>query len=99
MKLFSILRIRYAGSFEYSFHVEEDELLSCLVPKADSAASGRNSVMHGSSDNGTVMEIQITCWREDENVIIELSDDGKGFEVTVDALAPHPERKGLASPM
>ena len=30
---FSILRIRYAGSFEYSFHVEEDELLSCLVPK------------------------------------------------------------------
>ncbi len=24
---FSILRIRYAGSFEYSFHVEDDELL------------------------------------------------------------------------
>ena len=30
---FAILRIRYAGSFEYSFHVEDEELLSCLVPK------------------------------------------------------------------
>ena len=85
---FSILRIRYAGSFEYSFHVEEDELLSCQ-PLAE------NSVMHGSSDNGTVMEIQITCWRENADVMIELSDDGKGFEVTVDALAPHPERKRI----
>ena len=92
---FSILRIRYAGSFEYSFHVEEDELLSCLVPKLILQPLAENSVMHGSSDNGTVMEIQITCWREDENVIIELSDDGKGFEVTDDALAPHPERKRI----
>ena len=92
---FSILRIRYAGSFEYSFHVEEDELLSCLVPKLILQPLAENSVMHGSSDNGTVMEIQITCWREDEDVIIELSDDGKGFEVTVDALAPHPERKRI----
>ena len=92
---FSILRIRYAGSFEYSFHVEEDELLSCLVPKLILQPLAENSVMHGSSDNGTVMEIQITCWRENEDVMIELSDDGKGFEVTDDALAPHPERKRI----
>lgn len=92
---FSILRIRYAGSFEYSFHVEEDELLSCLVPKLILQPLAENSVMHGSSDNGTVMEIQITCWRENEDVIIELSDDGKGFEVTDDALTPHPERKRI----
>ena len=92
---FSILRIRYAGSFEYSFHVEEDEQLSCLVPKLILQPLAENSVMHGSSDNGTVMEIQITCWRENEDVIIELSDDGKGFEVTDDALAPHPERKRI----
>ena len=92
---FSILRIRYAGSFEYSFHVEEDELLSCLVPKLILQPLAENSVMHGSSDNGTVMEIQITCWRENKDVMIELSDDGKGFEVTDDALTPHPERKRI----
>ena len=92
---FSILRIRYAGSFEYSFHVEEDEQLSCLVPKLILQPLAENSVMHGSSDNGTVMKIQITCWRENEDVMIELSDDGKGFEVTDDALAPHPERKRI----
>lgn len=65
---FSILRIRYAGSFEYSFHVEEDEQLSCLVPKLILQPLAENSVMHGSSDNGTVMKIQITCWRENEDV-------------------------------
>jgi N-acetylglucosamine transport system substrate-binding protein len=92
---FSILRIRYAGSFEYSFHVEENEQLSCLVPKLILQPLAENSVMHGSSDNGTVMKIQITCWRENEDVMIELSDDGKGFEVTDDALAPHPERKRI----
>ena len=92
---FSILRIRYAGSFEYSFHVEEDELLSCLVPKLILQPLAENSVMHGSSDDGTVMEIQITCWREEDHVVIELSDDGKGFKVTDDALAPHPERKKI----
>ena len=92
---FSILRIRYAGSFEYSFHVEEDELLSCLVPKLILQPLAENSVMHGSSDDGTVMEIQITCWREEDHVVIELSDDGKGFEVTEDALAPRPERKKI----
>ena len=92
---FSILRIRYAGSFEYSFHVEEDELLSCLVPKLILQPLAENSVMHGSSDDGTVMEIQITCWREEDHVVIELSDDGKGFKVTDDALAPRPERKKI----
>lgn len=92
---FSILRIRYAGSFEYSFHVEEDELLSCLVPKLILQPLAENSVMHGSSDDGTVMEIQITCWREENHVVIELSDDGKGFKVTDDALAPRPERKKI----
>ena len=30
------------------------------------------------------MEIQITCWREEDHVVIELSDDGKGFKVTDD---------------
>ena len=47
---FAILRIRYAGSFEYSFHMEDEELLSCLVPKLILQPLAENSVMHGSSD-------------------------------------------------
>ena len=54
---FAILRIRYAVSFEYSFDVEEEELLSCLVPKLILQPLAENSVMHGSSDDGSVMEI------------------------------------------
>ena len=92
---FSILRIRYAGSFEYSFHVEDDELLTCLVPKLILQPLAENSVMHGSSDDGSVMEIQITLWEENGHIVIELNDDGKGFEVTQESLAPHKERKKI----
>ena len=92
---FSILRIRYAGSFAYSFHVEEEELLSCLIPKLILQPLAENSVMHGSSDDGSVMEILITCWEEDGHIVIELMDNGKGFEVTKEALAPHTDRKKI----
>ena len=92
---FSILRIRYAGSFEYSFHTEDEELLSCLVPKLILQPLAENSVMHGSSDDGSVMEILITCWEENGCVIIELMDNGKGFEVTPAALEPHKDRKKI----
>ena len=92
---FAILRIRYAGSFEYSFHVEDDELLSCLVPKLILQPLAENSVMHGSSDDGSVMEILITVWEEEGHINIELVDDGKGFEVTPEALVPHKDRKKI----
>ena len=92
---FAILRIRYAGSFEYSFDVEEEELLSCLVPKLILQPLAENSVMHGSSDDGSVMEILITCWEENNHLIIELCDNGKGFEVTPAALEPHTNRKKI----
>ena len=92
---FSILRIRYAGSFEYSFHVEDDELLTCLVPKLILQPLAENSVMHGSSDDGSVMEIQITLWEENGRIVIELNDDGKGFEITQESLVPHKERRKI----
>ena len=92
---FSILRIRYAGSFEYSFHVEDEELLSCLVPKLILQPLAENSVMHGSSDDGSVMEIHITCWEEDGHMILELQDNGKGFEMTRTDLNPHKDRKKI----
>ena len=92
---FSILRIRYAGSFEYSFHVEDDELFTCLVPKLILQPLAENSVMHGSSDDGSVMEIRITLWEENGHIVIELNDDGKGFEVTQESLAPHKERRKI----
>ena len=92
---FAILRIRYAGSFEYSFHVEDEELLSCLVPKLILQPLAENSVMHGSSDDGSVMEIHITCWKEDGHMILELQDDGKGFEITRTYLNPHKDRKKI----
>ena len=47
------------------------------------------------SDDGSVMEILITCWEENNHLIIELCDNGKGFEVTPAALEPHTNRKKI----
>ena len=51
--------------------------------------------MHGSSDDGSVMKIHITCWEEDGHMILELQDNGKGFEMTQTDLNPHKDRKKI----
>mgnify|MGYP002505453998 FL=1 len=75
--------------------MEDEELLSCLVPKLILQPLAENSVMHGSSDDGSVMKIHITCWEEDGHMILELQDDGKGFEMTRTDLNPHKDRKKI----
>lgn len=92
---FSILHIRYAGSFEYSIEVEDEQLLSCLIPKLILQPLAENSVMHGASDDGNVMEILLLIMKENDRIIIELSDNGKGFEVTENYLNPHSDRKKI----
>ena len=41
------------------------------------------------------MKIHITCWEEDGHMILELQDDGKGFEMTRTDLNPHKDRKKI----
>lgn len=91
----AILRIRYAGNFEYSICTEDDRLLSCLVPKLILQPLAENAVMHGSSDDGTVMKLTITCREENNNIFLVLADDGKGFEVTEETLKEDSDRKKI----
>ena len=76
---FSILRIRYAGSFEYSFHVEEDELLSCLVPKLILQPIVENSVLHGIAERAEAGSILVTASAADGDLTLAVCDDGIGM--------------------
>ena len=91
---FSIQTIRYAGSFHVNYEIPED-LTDFMLPKLILQPLAENSVMHGSSDDGSVMEIHITCWEEDGHMILELQDNGKGFEMTRTDLNPHKDRKKI----
>ena len=50
-----------------------------------------NSVLHGSYNDGTIMEIFVRCFRKQDDIVLEVADLGKGFDMNDKASAP----KGL----
>lgn len=87
---FSIQAIRYAGSFHVNYHISE-ELSAYLLPKLILQPLAENSVLHGSYNDGSIMEIYISCRWEGKDILLEVRDEGKGFDIHDKAAAP----KGL----
>ncbi|MBS6395769.1 MAG: histidine kinase [Clostridiales bacterium] len=87
---FSIQAIRYAGSFHVNYDIPE-EISSFLVPKLILQPLAENSVLHGSYNDGTIMEIYISCHFTDKDILLEVRDEGKGFDMNDRAAVP----KGL----
>ena len=87
---FSIQAIRYAGSFHVNYDIAP-ELSGCLLPKLILQPLAENSVLHGSFNDGTIMEIHVTCMPDGEDILLEVRDEGKGFDMNDPSAAP----KGL----
>lgn len=87
---FSIQAIRYAGSFHVNYEIPE-EFSSYLLPKLILQPLAENSVLHGSYNDGSVMEIYIRCYWEGGDILLEVKDEGKGFDMNDKAAVP----KGL----
>lgn len=87
---FSIQAIRYAGSFHVSYEIEE-ELSGYLLPKLILQPLAENSVLHGTYNDGTVMEIHVSCKRDRDDILLVIRDEGKGFDM--EDRSAHP--KGL----
>ena len=77
---FAIQSIRYAGNFQVSYEVDES-LMSCVVPKLILQPLAENSVTHGTTESGLIMDITVRCIREEEHIRLEISDNGKGFDM------------------
>ena len=90
----SIMAIRYAGNFHVSYDVE-DELLTCQIPKLILQPLAENSIIHGYRNDGTVLEVFIHCYRLNHDIILELSDNGKGF--TTECEKPNPVLSGIGT--
>lgn len=87
---FSIQAIRYAGSFHVNYEMDE-HLTSFLLPKLILQPLAENSVLHGSYNDGTIMEIYVSVQKKGEDILLEVRDEGKGFDMQDTASAP----KGL----
>ena len=87
---FSIQAIRYAGSFHVNYELEEG-LSGYLLPKLILQPLAENSVLHGSYNDGTIMEIHVTCKRCEKDILLEIRDEGKGFDMNDRSASP----KGL----
>ncbi len=80
---FSIQNIRYAGNFHVYYEIKE-ELLSFLTPKLILQPLAENAVMHGNYNDGTVLEIWVRCYEVSGGIILELADNGKGFDSSME---------------
>lgn len=87
---FSIQAIRYAGSFHVNYDIPE-EFSSYLLPKLILQPLAENSVLHGSYNDGSVMEIHVSCKWDGKDILLEVRDEGKGFDMNDKSAVP----KGL----
>lgn len=75
----SIMTIRYAGNFHVTYETDP-EILACQIPKLILQPLAENSVLHGQRNDGRILEILVHCYHQEDTIILEISDDGKGFE-------------------
>ncbi len=82
----AIMKIRYAGNFEFEVPNPDETLLTCTVPNLILQPLAENAVIHGSRDDGSVMKITLTAEDTGDDLLLTLSDDGQGFIVPEDYL-------------
>ncbi len=80
---FSIQTIRYAGNFQVSYEIDK-KLVSHLTPKLILQPLAENAVMHGNYNDGTILEIRVRCYEEEKGIALELGDNGKGFDTSLE---------------
>lgn len=75
----SIQKARYDDDLTYVIHVEE-ELMDLRIPKLILQPLVENAIVHGVEGKGT---IEVLGYREEDQVIFEVKDDGVGIEEKV----------------
>lgn len=88
---FEIQKIRYADSFHFEYEIDE-KLLNCRIPKLILQPVAENAIIHGLSDHGKSIEITIKVQHMEQQIHIEISDNGKGFDTSL-IHAPHNNKK------
>lgn len=74
---FEIQKLRYADFFTAQYELDE-RLLENPVPKFILQPLAENSILHGI--DGSPIILTLRCYSKDKCIIIEIEDNGKGFD-------------------
>lgn len=74
-----IQTLRYGDSFKLHIQVEE-ELMTYQTLKFILQPIVENSIIHGMRDGHTLLNIYIKLIEEEDSLLFEINDDGKGFD-------------------
>lgn len=82
-----IQKFRFEDKITYDFQVEED-LVEQFVPKLSVQTLVENAIVHGIEPKQGVGHVWVRCYRNEKFIVIEIEDNGVGFET--DGIIPLP---------
>ncbi|MFX3634602.1 MAG: sensor histidine kinase [Candidatus Pristimantibacillus sp.] len=88
---FEIQKIRYADRFQVRYEIN-DELLPFLIPKLLLQPVAENAIIHGISENGKSIDIIIKVQQVDNQLHIDITDNGKGFDTSLSRASDHTDK-------
>lgn len=78
---FTIQKYRYGGAIDYSYQVDEEELLRVQIPHFTMQPIVENAIFHGIEPKGGSGHIALHLYRQDAKTVrIDVRDDGIGMD-------------------
>lgn len=82
-----IQKFRFGDKITYDYQVEED-LMERFIPKLSIQTLVENAIVHGIEPKQGIGHVWIRCYRDEKKVVIEIEDNGVGFETDGIVLLP-----------
>ncbi len=82
---FTIMKYRYGGTIELEYITDDEALLDARINRFSLQPIVENAIFHGIEPKGSAGRITIHTYKKDDNVIIDVTDNGVGM--TKDAIA------------
>ena len=82
---FTIMKYRYGGTIDLEYITDDEVLLKQRINRFSLQPIIENAIFHGIEPKGSAGRITIHTYKKDDNVIIDVTDNGVGM--TKDAIA------------
>ena len=76
---FTIMKYRYGGTIELEYVTEDEALLDQKINRFSMQPIVENAIFHGIEPKGSAGKITIHTYKKDDNVIIDVTDNGIGM--------------------
>ncbi len=76
---FTIMKYRYGGTIELEYQTDDADLLNQKINRFSLQPIVENAIFHGIEPKGSAGKILIHTYKDDDNVIIDVTDNGVGM--------------------